>query len=69
MVVHGGLFHTEDVLLSELNAIDRVAFSLKDLPDGGEKREPFPRYQSFALYPREQVSEITMMIKTNLTQF
>ena len=55
MVVHGGLFHTEDVLLSELNAIDRVAFSLKDLPDGGEKLAPFPRYQSFALYPREQV--------------
>ena len=55
MVVHGGLFHTEDVLLSELNAIDRVAFSLKDLPDGGEKLEPFPRYESFALFPREQV--------------
>ena len=65
MVVHGGLFHTEDVLLSELNAIDRVAFSLKDLPDGGEKREPFPRYHSFALYPREQVSEETTIMTTN----
>jgi len=45
MVVHGGLFHTEDTLLSELNAIDRVGFSLKDLPDGGEKWEPVPRRQ------------------------
>jgi diadenosine tetraphosphatase ApaH/serine/threonine PP2A family protein phosphatase len=37
LVVHGGIFHTQDALLSELNAIKRSDFSLRDMPDGGEK--------------------------------
>jgi hypothetical protein len=44
-VVHGGLFHTADALLSELNAINRVDFTLRDLPEDGEKIEEIPRFK------------------------
>ena len=44
LVVHGGIFHTQDALLSELNAINRAEFSLRDMPDGGEKLDQIPRY-------------------------
>ena len=43
IVVHGGLFHTIDATLEELNEINRCAFSLEDLPEGGETLMPAPR--------------------------
>lgn len=58
-VLHGGLFHNDDVLLSELNEIHRTDFSLKDLPEGGEalggvarsqRREFFKQVQRDALW-------------------
>jgi hypothetical protein len=33
-VVHGGLFHTKNVFLSELETIKRIDFTLQDLPEG-----------------------------------
>jgi len=45
LVVHGGIFHTQDALLSELNAINRADFSLRDMPDGGEKLDEIPRFR------------------------
>ena len=42
-VLHGGLFHTADVKLAELNLIKRTDFSLKDIPDGGEGTDNIPR--------------------------
>ena len=44
-VLHGGLFHTRDALLSELNAIKRTTFSLEDLPEGGEGITEVPRFK------------------------
>lgn len=44
-VLHGGLFHTRDARISELNDINRPAFSLEDLPENGEELEPVPREQ------------------------
>jgi hypothetical protein len=44
LVVHGGIFHTQDALLSEMNAINRAEFSLRDMPEGGEKLQQIPRY-------------------------
>jgi diadenosine tetraphosphatase ApaH/serine/threonine PP2A family protein phosphatase len=45
IVLHGGLFHTQDASLAELDSIDRCAFSLQDLPEGGETLQPVPRTQ------------------------
>jgi diadenosine tetraphosphatase ApaH/serine/threonine PP2A family protein phosphatase len=45
LVVHGGIFHTQDALLSEMNAINRVEFSLRDMPEGGEKLDQIPRFK------------------------
>lgn len=42
-VLHGGLFHAEDISLGELNEINRTEFSLRDLPEGGEPLEHVPR--------------------------
>jgi hypothetical protein len=44
-VLHGGLFHTADVKLAELNLIKRTDFSLKDIPDGGDGTDNIPRDQ------------------------
>jgi hypothetical protein len=44
-VVHGGLFHATDVNTTDLESIDRTAFSLEDMPEGGESLQPFPRFQ------------------------
>jgi hypothetical protein len=44
-VLHGGLFHTPDVKLAELDLIKRTEFSLKDLPDGGDGTGSIPRSQ------------------------
>ena len=44
-VLHGGLFHTRDITLSELDDIDRFAFSLQDIPVGGDTSNPIPRYR------------------------
>jgi hypothetical protein len=43
IVLHGGLFHNTDVTLEDLDKIDRCAFSLQDIPDGGETIVPVPR--------------------------
>jgi hypothetical protein len=43
IVLHGGLFHTKDTTLAELDCIERSAFSLQDLPEGGETLQPVPR--------------------------
>lgn len=45
IVLHGGLFHTQDATLAELDRIDRCAFSLQDLPEGGETLQAVPRSQ------------------------
>ena len=44
-VLHGGLFHTKDITLSELDDIDRAAFSLQDIPEGGDGSNPIPRHR------------------------
>lgn len=43
MVLHGGLFHTAETLLADLNEINRSDFTLRDLPDGGEQLDPFDK--------------------------
>ena len=42
-VVHGGLFHHQDVLLEDLQQINRSDFTLLDMPQGGDGIEPMPR--------------------------
>ena len=42
-VVHGGLFHTTDATLDELNDIRRQDFSLEDMPEHGEEFDAVPR--------------------------
>lgn len=42
-VVHGGLFHTADAKIHELNEIAREAFSLEDIPELGEDMEAASR--------------------------
>ena len=42
-VVHGGLFHSADLTLAELNSIKRDEYSLKDIPEGGEGAVGIPR--------------------------
>jgi len=44
-VLHGGLFHTGDVLLSELNAIDRKSFSLSKGPQVDDPTAQIPRFR------------------------
>lgn len=46
LVVHGGLFHSADVLLSELAHIQRHTYTLHDLPEGGETLQMIPRERS-----------------------
>lgn len=43
LVLHGGLFHCQDVTLDELNRINRSDFSLKDIQDGEEDAGFIPR--------------------------
>ncbi len=38
-VVHGGLFHSPNIDVNDLDSIDRTAFTLEDLPEGGERLE------------------------------
>jgi hypothetical protein len=38
-VLHGGLFHTPDVKLAELDHIHRTEFTLRDIPESGESTE------------------------------
>lgn len=45
LVVHGGLFHTQDATLNELNDIARSEFSLTDIPETGEDLAHVPRYK------------------------
>ena len=47
-VVHGGLFHSADLTLSELNEIKRDEYSLKDIPEGGEGTAGIPRESGVA---------------------
>ena len=64
MVVHGGLFHTEDTLLSELNAIDRVGFSLKVRPI----YEPFPNpYEDTLLSELNAIDRVGFSLQVRLT--
>jgi len=42
-VLHGGLFHTADVKLAELDQIKRTEFTLRDIPVGGEDTAQIPR--------------------------
>jgi hypothetical protein len=42
-VVHGGLFHHQDVLLKDLQEINRSDFTLLDMPPGGEGLKLMPR--------------------------
>ena len=41
IVLHGGLFHSVEVTLAELNEIPRYDYSLLDMPEGGELIEPY----------------------------
>jgi diadenosine tetraphosphatase ApaH/serine/threonine PP2A family protein phosphatase len=54
LVVHGGLFHSADVTLSDLDLIKRHTFTLHDLPEGGETLESVPRDQPDAYYQQLQ---------------
>lgn len=42
-VLHGGLFHTADVKLAELDMIKRTEFTLRDIPVGGDDTTHIPR--------------------------
>ena len=42
-VLHGGLFHTPDVKLAELDQIRRTEFTLRDIPDAGEGTDKISR--------------------------
>jgi diadenosine tetraphosphatase ApaH/serine/threonine PP2A family protein phosphatase/Ca2+-binding EF-hand superfamily protein len=43
-VVHGGLFHNDDITLADLVEVDRTKFTLEDLPENGETIDPISRF-------------------------
>eukprot|EP01036_Dinobryon_divergens_P030269 gene30269-39489_t len=53
-VVHGGLFHHQDVLLEDLQQINRSDFSLLDMPQGGDGIEAMPRSDRIAFLSQLQ---------------
>eukprot|EP01031_Cornospumella_fuschlensis_P030596 gene30596-36970_t len=42
-VVHGGLFHNDNVSLADLQQIDRMSFTLEEMPEDGEPLEGIAR--------------------------
>lgn len=53
-VLHGGLFHSDELLLSDLDEFDRTDFSLKDLPEGGDQVVGVPRSQRAEFFKQVQ---------------
>ena len=53
-ILHGGLFHTANVTLKELDKIKRTDFSLKDIPEGGDDVNNIPRDQTEAFLKQLQ---------------
>ena len=50
LVVHGGLFHSQDVTLAELNAIDRKEFTLCDLHLDAASTDAVDRVHHHGIY-------------------
>jgi diadenosine tetraphosphatase ApaH/serine/threonine PP2A family protein phosphatase len=52
-IVHGGLFHKEETLLSEIESIRRDDFTLLDMPEGGESIVPVDKNTNNAEYMKQ----------------